>query len=232
MRFRNADEIDKGANQFCLTNMMGAISFIYNMTTKSLTLDGRDKIVAGTSASPNLFGNASTQNKSAVAANRQRDMNKIANQVSTFFSNIYKEVKTNVTNAVDEMANLSVSQVDQGTPLTTISTTSPSETTSATGDQIAGTTNNSSVPSHLKDVESPTRLRQEEEDYELQLAMALSLSESTAAQEQMQIEAGLKKDGQGLLIDVCDDDPEKDESNSVSASSSKSSPNKGKKSAQ
>ncbi|KAI8823740.1 uncharacterized protein EV422DRAFT_522174 [Fimicolochytrium jonesii] len=39
MRFRNQTELDKGTNQFCITNMMSAVSFIYNMTPKSLTLN-------------------------------------------------------------------------------------------------------------------------------------------------------------------------------------------------
>ncbi|KAJ3141972.1 hypothetical protein HK101_003349 [Irineochytrium annulatum] len=38
MRFRSQTELDKGPVQFCLTSMMGAISFIYNMKLNSLTL--------------------------------------------------------------------------------------------------------------------------------------------------------------------------------------------------
>ncbi|KAJ3215173.1 hypothetical protein HDU67_000741 [Dinochytrium kinnereticum] len=38
MRFRYASELEKGAVQFCLTSMMGAVSFVYNMKINSLTL--------------------------------------------------------------------------------------------------------------------------------------------------------------------------------------------------
>ncbi|KAJ3099303.1 hypothetical protein HDU97_003277 [Phlyctochytrium planicorne] len=38
MRFRYPSELEKGPVQFCLTSMMGAISFIYNMKISSLTL--------------------------------------------------------------------------------------------------------------------------------------------------------------------------------------------------
>ncbi|KAI8849216.1 hypothetical protein BC829DRAFT_432739 [Chytridium lagenaria] len=38
MRFRSPTDIEKGTVQFCLTSMMGAVSFIYNMKISSLTL--------------------------------------------------------------------------------------------------------------------------------------------------------------------------------------------------
>ncbi|KAJ3414502.1 hypothetical protein HDV05_006504 [Chytridiales sp. JEL 0842] len=38
MRFRNQTELEKGNIQFCVTSMMSAISFIYNMKLQSLTL--------------------------------------------------------------------------------------------------------------------------------------------------------------------------------------------------
>ncbi|KAJ3022427.1 hypothetical protein HKX48_006244 [Thoreauomyces humboldtii] len=47
MRFRNQTELEKGTNQFCITNMMSAVSFIYNMTAKSLTLDEADSAKYG-----------------------------------------------------------------------------------------------------------------------------------------------------------------------------------------
>ncbi|KAJ3083439.1 hypothetical protein HK102_001067, partial [Quaeritorhiza haematococci] len=43
MRFRNPAELEKGETQFYLTNMMGAVSFVYNMDLKSLTLSPEEE---------------------------------------------------------------------------------------------------------------------------------------------------------------------------------------------
>jgi hypothetical protein len=42
MRYRNPEKISDGIVQFTLTNMMGAVSFIYNLSPKSLTLSKQD----------------------------------------------------------------------------------------------------------------------------------------------------------------------------------------------
>jgi hypothetical protein len=42
MRYRNPNKISDGLVQFTLTNMMGAVSFIYNLSLKSLTLTQQD----------------------------------------------------------------------------------------------------------------------------------------------------------------------------------------------
>lgn len=41
---RNSVEMEKGENQYCMTNFMSAVSFIYNMDTKSLTLNEEEKL--------------------------------------------------------------------------------------------------------------------------------------------------------------------------------------------
>jgi hypothetical protein len=42
-RFRNPEEMEKGSNQYVMTTMMSAISFIYNISAKSLTLNSEEK---------------------------------------------------------------------------------------------------------------------------------------------------------------------------------------------
>ncbi|KAJ3119979.1 hypothetical protein HK098_004981 [Nowakowskiella sp. JEL0407] len=37
LRFRNQEELDRGENQYCVTNVMSAISFLYNLSADSLT---------------------------------------------------------------------------------------------------------------------------------------------------------------------------------------------------
>jgi hypothetical protein len=85
-RFRNPTEMEKGNNQFCMTTMMGAISFIYNISPKSLTLSEQEKDRMG---------------GDLISQSTKDEIKQFTNQVSGFFSSLVKEVKT----TADELIN-------------------------------------------------------------------------------------------------------------------------------
>ncbi|KAI8910239.1 hypothetical protein EDD86DRAFT_246628 [Gorgonomyces haynaldii] len=71
------------ANMISNIKYMGAVSFIYNMTNQGMTEKAKERLV-------------------------NPEMSRITNQVSGFFSNLFKEVKTLGSQAADEIvANLS-----------------------------------------------------------------------------------------------------------------------------
>ncbi|KAJ3156803.1 hypothetical protein HDU86_003569 [Geranomyces michiganensis] len=89
MRFRNQAELEKGNNQFCVTNMMSAVSFIYNMSAKSLTLTPEEAArytAGGGSAAANSGG--SRQDTSGASSAGQRS-DPVAPQVSQLASKVY-----------------------------------------------------------------------------------------------------------------------------------------------
>ncbi|KAJ3161902.1 hypothetical protein HDU88_007133 [Geranomyces variabilis] len=88
MRFRNQAELEKGNNQFCVTNMMSAVSFIYNMSAKSLTLtpDEAARYTSGGGAAGS--GSSSRQDTSGQSSTGQRS-DPVAPQVSQLASKVY-----------------------------------------------------------------------------------------------------------------------------------------------
>ncbi|KAJ3322240.1 hypothetical protein HDV06_003300 [Boothiomyces sp. JEL0866] len=162
-RYRNAQEMEKGTNQYCMTNMMGALSFIYNMSYKSLTLSDKER--AEWLANPNdRVGDTkgSDQNLNKFAATAKEEFAQFSTQVTDFFGSFIKEVKS----TADELLSSNP--------------TSPKDQVFTPKDQVF-TPNSFGAP----DLPSPTtrndRTEREyidRERYELDLAIAMSLSEN------------------------------------------------------
>ncbi|KAI8929964.1 hypothetical protein BC831DRAFT_441745 [Entophlyctis helioformis] len=188
MRFRNAQELEKGPNQYCMTNVMGAISFIYNMTGKSLTLTDAEKQRLGMDGSQSAQGSQTRLNGSNApnTTGGAGELNRIAGQVSNFFGKIFTEVKTISTQAADEIAGF-VASSDSPTTTTSAATSAATTTTmSAAGTPASAypaTTPDASIAKNgiTSMAASPAiRTMADQEEFELQLALALSLSESGA----------------------------------------------------
>ncbi|TPX54761.1 hypothetical protein PhCBS80983_g05776 [Powellomyces hirtus] len=106
MRFRNQAELEKGNNQFCVTNMMSAVSFIYNMSPKSLTLNEEEgaRYVSGGGASGSgsskdprsgdAGSSSSTGNKTEPVAPQVSQLaSKVYTSTSGWFNTLIKEAK-------------------------------------------------------------------------------------------------------------------------------------------
>ncbi|KAI8895196.1 hypothetical protein BC833DRAFT_602155 [Globomyces pollinis-pini] len=171
MRYRNPVEIELGENQFCMTNFMGAVSFIYNMTSKSLTLNESER---------SKWPGESKSNESLLRFNRpnelstaKEELKQFTGQVGEFFGNFFKEVKQ----TADELIN-NVSSPEN-----------PEVFTPASGAPGASnpTTPQNSYPSNVNSVEARQQLlRQQQEldeNYEMELALAMSLSEAAALED-------------------------------------------------
>ncbi|KAJ3397447.1 hypothetical protein HDU92_007836 [Lobulomyces angularis] len=148
LRFRNQMELQKGINQYCMTNMMGAISFIYNMSPTSLTLSSEEKsryvapsisINTSRNDTPEISEVSPLQQNSPLSQKPQVQeynppsiqIGDLASQVfqstSGFLGHLFKEVK-NVgdkgTIMVDELLDSVLGPV----PTETVSTTLPNAT--------------------------------------------------------------------------------------------------------
>ncbi|KAJ3251384.1 hypothetical protein HK103_002431 [Boothiomyces macroporosus] len=154
-RYRNAQEMEQGNNQYCMTNMMGALSFIYNMSHKSLTLTDKEK----SEWLPNLNDRAgetkgSEPNLNKFAASAKEEFVQFSSQVTDFFGSFIKEVKS----TADELLNSNpTSPKDQ---VFTPNSFGPPELPTPT-------TGNSAEREYI-----------DRERYELDLAIAMSLSEN------------------------------------------------------
>ncbi|KAJ3188776.1 hypothetical protein HDU85_004490 [Gaertneriomyces sp. JEL0708] len=101
MRFRNQAELEKGENQFCLTNLMSAVSFIYNMTPKSLTLSDQEKLQYGVPRElpprPEGFGSSSStsspRNENGPVPQVSQLASKVYSSTSGFFNTLIREAK-------------------------------------------------------------------------------------------------------------------------------------------
>jgi len=154
MRYRNPIEIEKGENQYCMTNYMSAVSFIYNMQSKSLTLNDEEKARWPGWNGENI---ASAIQRSAEPGG---DLHKLTNQVTDFFGSFFKDVKEATSEIVKEIKS----------PNSPGPVGSPKRLFSSDGQSVKMT----SVTE-----EERQKLREERERYELELAIAMSLSETT-----------------------------------------------------
>lgn len=95
MRFRNQTELDKGPNQYCITNMISAVSFIYNMTPRSLTLSDEEKIKFGIAKElpprPSEIGESSSQRDAGPQVSQLAS--KVYTSTSGWFNNLIREAK-------------------------------------------------------------------------------------------------------------------------------------------
>ncbi|RKO85486.1 hypothetical protein BDK51DRAFT_32351, partial [Blyttiomyces helicus] len=201
MRFRNQAELDKGENQFCLTNLMGAVSYIYNMSIKSLTLTP-EEIAKYDKEMPSKDTGATTSSAPQIG----QFASKVYSSTSGWFSNFIKDAKVfgeQVTGTVDGfVAHLtSTDETDSPTspgpplPPRTSGTSAPSlparsaaptllVPTSTTAGPFSAVSPGpfSAISPSAPSPASPRMMsmsaaeRAQHEDYELQLALALSLS--------------------------------------------------------
>ncbi|KND02164.1 uncharacterized protein SPPG_02656 [Spizellomyces punctatus DAOM BR117] len=94
MRFRNQTELEKGPNQFCLTNMMSAVSFIYNMSPKSLTLSDEEKVKYGVAKDlPPRPGEGSSMQRSDSTPQVSQLASKVYTSTSGWFNTLIREAK-------------------------------------------------------------------------------------------------------------------------------------------
>ncbi|EGF79479.1 hypothetical protein BATDEDRAFT_89555 [Batrachochytrium dendrobatidis JAM81] len=172
MRFRNAHELEQGSNQYCITNVMGVISFIYNMNAKSLTLTEEEQEKMGVSLqSVQLQQQQERQQWGRSTTNGAKEFNRIAGQVSQFFGSIFKEVKTMGTQAAEDLAGLVSSEYPAVSP----SESQSSPTALPMLDKVSIDSSTREYP--LQDYSHQPIKSPQEQEFELQLAMALSLSE-------------------------------------------------------
>ncbi|KAI9099942.1 hypothetical protein DFS34DRAFT_514822 [Phlyctochytrium arcticum] len=201
LRFRNQTELEKGPNQYCLTNLMSAVSFIYNMTPKSLTLTDEEKTKYGVSkdlpnrpddGSPSSSGGQRTADGPQVS----QLASKVYTQTSGWFNTLIREAKVfgeQAAGKVDGFVNQVMADSDEEEEL---------QERESTNDFLAQsrhqgewfmqpspgvspiTPEGGHLPIEPVLPPRPATGRQplspanpaEVEDYELQLAMALSLS--------------------------------------------------------
>ncbi|KAH6563596.1 hypothetical protein BASA50_001633 [Batrachochytrium salamandrivorans] len=176
MRFRNSHELEKGSNQYCVTNVMGVISFIYNMNAKSLTLTEEEQAKMGIS-SQNIQSQKQQQQErqqwNESTASGAKELNRIAGQVTQFFGNIFKEVKTIGSQAAEDFAGLVTSESSTASQ----SEYDMSSSTSLTAPKTPFGVNSTEYPAHSYTAQDTKAPPQDQEEFELQLALALSLSE-------------------------------------------------------
>ena len=146
---------------------MGAISFIYNMDSKSLSLNDEEEARLGLRTSPRFFKQALTVKDEAGGTGSgsnspipKEEFKKFTNQVTGFFGNFIKEVK----NTADEF----MKDVNQQPSAPTPSRLFMAESAIAPGPP---STTSPTFPSSI------TQSNQDREKYELELAIAMSLSE-------------------------------------------------------
>ena len=120
---------------------MGAISYLYNLSPSSLTLSNEEKEKLGIA--------------DAKKSTLNPDLSKVTSQVSGFFSNLFKEVKSMSSQAADDI----VANLSQSTPTSSVQPSAPAVAYRQNADQL------------------------QQEEYELQLAMALSLSQTQEQKE-------------------------------------------------
>jgi hypothetical protein len=167
MRFRHPERL-KGIYQFCLTNIMGAISFIYNLSPKSLTLTDEEKVLYIPSSSESSPKATSTTLPSQSQSNSE--IQQFANNFTGFLGTIFKEVKAMSNDAAEGLKAMSNEAAEgvQGfvhklaPPKLPGLISQPSPTLSSS--------NRSNLPS------GSSLGSRDDEEFELQLAMALSLS--------------------------------------------------------
>ncbi|KAL2917890.1 hypothetical protein HK105_202303 [Polyrhizophydium stewartii] len=210
MRFRNSQEMERGPNQYCMTNVMGAISFIYNMTAKSLTLSDEEKATLGISSAPQQPNNGPGAGQHGAGWRQSTgagELNRIAGQMSQFFGSIFKEVRTIGSQAAEDFAGLvagdsTASTTTESTPASSAQHgTMPAVATpsSASGNppelppRGAGGEHPAAdyaqhqgalkqLPAHLQGQAGVPKTLEEQEEFEFQLALALSLSEQQTAE--------------------------------------------------
>ncbi|KAJ3306727.1 hypothetical protein HDV03_004358 [Kappamyces sp. JEL0829] len=153
-RYRNAAEMEKGSNQYCMTNYMSAISFIYNMEAKSLTLNEEEQARSGLSMSPGKFKRALSEQQNGMSVNDE--FKQLTSQVTGFFGNIFKEVKSTADEFIKEVS----------APANPPSPSRPLDSPAALSQERS-----SARPS--RSAQSPA----DREQYEIELAIAMSLSE-------------------------------------------------------
>ncbi|TPX38075.1 hypothetical protein SmJEL517_g00316 [Synchytrium microbalum] len=121
MRFRHQSELDKGQNQYYLTTMMGAVSFIYNLSIKSLTIPPEDFLTYNiqispveTGQKPDLLPLSPTPQSPGEPADRDLtkrprltsqpsnpDLNKVITNTTGFFNSLFKDVAVTMDHFVD-----------------------------------------------------------------------------------------------------------------------------------
>ncbi|KAJ3333533.1 hypothetical protein HDU91_002908, partial [Kappamyces sp. JEL0680] len=153
-RYRNAAEMEKGSNQYCMTNYMSAISFIYNMEAKSLTLNEEEQARSGLSMSPGKFKRALSEQQNGMSVNDE--FKQLTSQVTGFFGNIFKEVKSTADEFIKEVS---------------APANPPSPSRPLDSPAVLSQERSSARPS--RSAQSPA----DREQYEIELAIAMSLSE-------------------------------------------------------
>jgi hypothetical protein len=153
---------------------MGAISFIYNITPKSLTLNAQERQKHGLIPEKPRIQTSGATNP---------ELKKITNQVSGFFGNLFKEVKSFGSHAADEIvANLSTPSPAAQTTLVASPPGQLPQSAQSAYPSREGTSAN---------LGSPTTDIAQQEEFELQLALALSLSEGPSQTAAKELEAFL-----------------------------------------
>ncbi|KAI8807927.1 hypothetical protein BJ742DRAFT_810042 [Cladochytrium replicatum] len=114
MRFRNAQQLERGPTQYCLTNMMSAVSFIYNVTLNALTLTDEEREIYGPElGTPVLPPGGFPKSRTPVPSDGPKpaeEIGEIAQKVmastSEFLGTLFKEARTLGENAVGTMDNV------------------------------------------------------------------------------------------------------------------------------
>ncbi|KAI9206171.1 uncharacterized protein BJ171DRAFT_499015 [Polychytrium aggregatum] len=211
MRFRNHAEVEKGSVQFVLTNMMGAVTFIYNMNIKSLTLSADEMTQFGLESAPDTPRPSMSSSKGGSSVKITQLASVVYSSTSGFLTGLFKEVREigeSAVGTVDQLvdnvrgkANATSNRNSQ-----TLQTTSTSSSSSNLIDFDSPKGDTTPNPSRVAESEaaiSPQQLELDEEEFQLQLALALSLSEAehAATTVQSQDDGSIQNDLNGLQFD-------------------------------
>ncbi|KAJ3299562.1 hypothetical protein HK104_008448 [Borealophlyctis nickersoniae] len=130
---KNQAELDKGPVQYTLTNMMGAVSYIFNLSTKSLTLTDEERAM--------YARELPTQDTTATSPEIGQFASKVYGTTSSWFSNFLKEAKV-----FTEQAAESVGVAAEGLV---------SQLTGSSDEENAGSTNAGSGSNNARRARSP-----------------------------------------------------------------------------